>query len=361
MITRIKLFFLVVFLSTLVVVVVVVVGDDDDVNLLSFYTVNYSTDVPGINGHMDDKCWSLAENYKTYYVYFKSSPEQGKLKTTLRMLWNEKGIYLGIVNYEENMLSIRTNYTIRDDNHLWQDDSAELYFDPSGDGIGFTKFIVNAIGTVADMRRIDAAVSQPEWSAAGAEVVTSKDENAWYIEAFFPWSDLGQRAEAKDIWRFCHVRYAWSSGSFVGISSSLGGSYARPENFGFIYFNKNDHPKVKEVGKALMGMATQPWTLPIKNGLLVLNNGEPEFIELSDLYENNYNTSQNLLKEIGKISDNSEDAEITDLKQRLEQLYISDKADIDIVKLRVIRDIRGELDELYWKQKLQELMNGENK
>lgn len=344
---------LAVYLST------VIFGFGEDVNLLSFYTVDYSVVSPMIDGNLDDSCWETAAIYSTYYVYFKTVPEPGALKTELRMLWNEKGLYLGVINYDEHVESIRTKHTIRDDDQLWLDDCAELYFDPLGNGVGFTKFAINALGVVADMRRIDASVSLPEWSASGAEITASKGEKAWFIEAFFPWNDLDAIVHSGDIWRFCHVRYAWSSGKFVGVSSSLGGSYARTDNFGFIYFVKNKKLDIKEIGGVLRKVAVQPWNMLINNGLLECRDDKLDFLKLNDLYAANYRTSQKLLRQIKGISVGLSNAVPIELEQQLEQLRVSESMDISMVKLRMIRGVIAELDELYWKQKTDNLLKDE--
>ncbi len=157
-----------------------------NMKILSLYTVNYSPDTPVINGKLNDGCWGKAEVSSTYYVYNRMLPKPGQLNSELKMLWNERGLYLGITNYERNMSAVRAKYTARDDINLWRDDCGEIYFDPAGNGVGFTKFIINAIGTIADQRRIDAAVTLTDWSAAGVQVATSQDADAWYIEAFSP-------------------------------------------------------------------------------------------------------------------------------------------------------------------------------
>ena len=334
----------------------VLTGHGDNIKLLSFYSVNYSTSSPVINGRTDDSCWQTAEAYSQYYVYYKTSPEPGKLKTEMRMLWNERGLYLSVVNHDLQMSSIRTKYTTRDNPHLWKDDCAELYFDPSADSIGFTKFAINAVGAVADMRRIDAAISLPEWSASGIEISTSQDEDAWYIEAFFPWSDLGQTPDDGTIWRLCHVRYAWSSGKFVGVSSSPGGSYNSPEAFGFIYFSKNKTTNIKDVGKVLRSKATPPWSLPINNGLLVCDGGEPKFSKLSDLYSKHYSETEKLLQQIENMISDGSNVQFMELERRFSGLVSPSTSEIDMRKIKTVLKIADELDEFYWKQKIGNLL-----
>lgn len=157
---------------------------------LSFYEVRRTDSAPVIDGKLDDPCWQAADRHHAYYEYFKPNPGPGVLNTEFRMLSDAKGIYLGIVNYEERIREIRKNITDRDNPQLWTDDCAEIYFDPSADSIGYTKFMVNAIATVSDMRRIDNAVSLPEWNGNGWHAAVSINADNWTIEAFLPWADL---------------------------------------------------------------------------------------------------------------------------------------------------------------------------
>ncbi|MCF6174897.1 MAG: carbohydrate-binding family 9-like protein [Victivallaceae bacterium] len=324
-----------------------------NMKILSLYTVNYSPDTPVINGKLNDGCWGKAEVSSTYYVYNRMLPKPGQLNSELKMLWNERGLYLGITNYERNMSAVRAKYTARDDINLWRDDCGEIYFDPAGNGVGFTKFIINAIGTIADQRRIDAAVTLTDWSAAGVQVATSQDADAWYIEAFFPWNDLGKIAEPGDLWRFCHVRYAWSSGKFVGATSSVGGSYTKPENFGFIYFAQDTQPGIEDISAVLKAKANPPWNLPINDGLLSYNGSETSFKKLAAIYSDHYAAAQKLLKQ-PVFGANQGNPKVKQLKQRFTELKAVGGQDFS--RLRKLIKFSGELDELYWKLKLKDLV-----
>jgi hypothetical protein len=186
---------------------------------LSFYIVNHVKKSPVIDGKLSDEAWRSAPVYNRYYEYFKSNPKAALTKTEFKMLYDDSGVYLGVINYDKNLDKLKANYTVRDAAALWTDDCNEIYFDPYGDGVGYSKFVVNSIATVSDMRRIDAAVSLNEWSGTGWIAKTSQTEDAWIIEAFFPWEDLGGKAEDGKLWRFCDVRYAFTSGKFIGSTS----------------------------------------------------------------------------------------------------------------------------------------------
>jgi Carbohydrate family 9 binding domain-like len=319
-----------------------------NMKLLSFYTANYTSKAPSINGKLDDACWEKAQVYNTYYVYFKPNPIPGKLKTEFRMLYDSKGIYLAIVNYEKNLDKVRKKYTVRDASKLWTDDCAEIYFDPYCDGVGFTKFVVNAGGIIGDMRRIDAAVSLPDWNGSAWNAAVDERKNAWVIEAFFPWRDLGGRVETGSLWKFCHVRYAWSTGKFIGVSSSPGGCYNNPENFGFIYFAGTKPVGSVRIGKLLAKKATPPWCLQQGDSLLVCDSGNKvKLKKLSELIKSASSECEKLIEELKKLNpDVIKSAKTGILKQQK----------TSFANYRALEKLKSQLLELHWKLKLNKLI-----
>ena len=235
---------------------------------ISFYCPAPAKTPPVIDGKLDDPCWREAAEYTASYEYFKSNPGPGKLRNSFRIVYDRRGLYLAIIHYEPNVKMIRKSITNRDNPDLWTDDCAEIYIDPQGQGIGFCKFTVNALGTVADELRLDGNVTRHDWDAVGAVVQTRIESDRWTIEGFFPWEDLGARAKPGDIWRFCHVRYAWPKGKFVGTSSSPGGNYAATGNFGYLCFSDGSGVDTDRISKLLLEKAAPPWCIRLGDDLI---------------------------------------------------------------------------------------------
>jgi hypothetical protein len=326
-----------------------------EMKLLSFYTANYSAKAPIINGTLDDACWKKAQVYNTYYVYWQPNPGPGKLKTSLRMLWNEKGLFIGITNYDKNMDKIRAVYTTRDSSKIWTDDCAELYFDPYADSVGFTKFSVNALGNVADMRQIDAAVKLTGWSASGLEIKTSKNAKSWIIEMFVPWSDLGKPPLSGTIWKFCHVRYAWSSGKFVGVTSAPGGNYNNTGNFGFLYFAGDKQPGLNTIGSILRKKAAPPWCLPLGDSLLVYDNDKLTCEKIQQIFKSKQNSATNRITQIKQLLKGS------NLENLNKQLSVFDNLkkvkNPTFTEIRKMNELNAEFDAIYWNLKLKKLID----
>lgn len=236
---------------------------------LAFYEVHQATAAPNADGMLPDAAWKEANSAGTYYEYWKSSPGLGELKTEFRMLYDERGIYLKLTNYETQLDKIRGTLTNHDDPRLWTDDSAQIYFDPQASGVGFVNFTVNCLGTMGDMKRLDAAVVLNDWSGSQWHAKTRKTADAWIIEGFFPWADLGKKANQGDIWMFDHVRFSWTTGKYVGVTWAPGGNYASPTKFGYLHFAGKTEAAPLATGKLLSRIASPPWVLPLNSGLLM--------------------------------------------------------------------------------------------
>jgi len=331
-----------------------------EIHEMSFYIVNYVSEPPVIDGNLDEPSWAGAIAYTTYYEYYKPNPDPGTLMTNLKMLWDKRGIYIGIINYKVNMANIKAKCTSRDAPDLWKDECAELYFDPVANGIGFTKFTVNVLGTLGDMRQIDTSVSLNEWNASGVRVATAQNADSWNIEMFIPWDDLGKTAIPGDLWKFCHVRYDWSSGKFVGVTSSSGGNYADPGKFGYIYFAKDGKPDRNEIAGILQKKVAVPWCLEIDNELLFCDDIKLVFEKISSLIKKeqekvraNFEKSNNSIKTINN----------QDLDKKFKTLKVRAEAAMNVCQQGTIRTIKSlmvlnaELTELNFQIEAEQLSN----
>lgn len=250
-------------------VVLAAYAADAGMQTLAFYEVKPAAQAPVLDGRLSDPAWQGANRAKAYWEYYKSDPGPGALDTEFRMVYDARGVYLAVINRDPKVQEIRAVRVTRDDPQMWQDDCAEVYFDPAGLSVGYSRFVVNPLGTQQDSRRIDTAVSLPHWSGTGWQVQTATATDAWIIEAFFPWSDLGRKAEPGQLWRFCHVRYAYSTGKFQGVTWSPGGNYRTPERFGYLYFGSAGVLPLEQVGDLLSSSVTPPWSLPAGDRIAV--------------------------------------------------------------------------------------------
>ncbi|MEI3558934.1 sugar-binding protein [Akkermansia massiliensis] len=327
---------------------------------LSFYVVSpVEGKAPVVDGSLNDAAWEKATAFRNYYIYNCTKPTPGKLKTEFRMLYDVKGIYLGIINFEEHPEKLRKIITDFDSAAIWTDDCAEFFFDARANGISYHCFKVNCIGPRADFRRRDAAVYQNDWSGTDCPPRTSIGKDRWTIEAFFPWSDLPAKAEMSDIWMFCHARYAYTGGNFAGATSSVLGGYSSPRNFGYIYFKgANDTVSPEKVSVLLSRSAEEPWCAMAGDTLIMRDKGKSIFTEFDQAGENEFVKIEKLSAELARVCGESA------LKKYREELdainrecHVLKKEKITLSGLRNLYVLKERCRALKWKIALEESLN----
>ncbi|MBQ9771366.1 MAG: hypothetical protein IJW23_06030 [Lentisphaeria bacterium] len=235
---------------------------------VSFYCATPAKSIPVIDGKLDDPCWNVPE-YTASYEYFKPNPGPGQLKNSIRMIYNERGLYIGIIHYDNNPKTARATITDRDNPNLWMDDCTEFYIDPDAAAIGWRKFVINILGSVTDVWRIDSSVYREDWTADGWEMKIHITENSWQIENFMPWSVFNKKASAGDIWTFCHVRYSWGTGKFIGTTSCPGANNNATHNFGYLCFvSEKQTVNLNEIAKTLSSRIAPPWCIGMNNEVI---------------------------------------------------------------------------------------------
>lgn len=240
---------------------------------VSFYCATPAKSIPVIDGKLDDPCWNVPE-YTASYEYFKPNPGPGALKNSIRMIYNDQGLYIAIIHYDDNPKKARATITDRDNPDLWRDDCTEFYIDPDAAAIGWRKFVINILGSVTDVWRIDSSVYREDWTADGWEMKIHVTENSWQIENFMPWSVFNKKAVAGDIWTFCHVRYAWGSGKFIGTTSCPGANNNATHNFGYLCFvSEKQQVKLDEIASVLSSRIAPPWCIGMENNV-IYNEGD---------------------------------------------------------------------------------------
>lgn len=320
---------------------------------VSFYTPTVTSKAPVIDGKLDDECWKKAPIYDNTYEYFKPNPNAGKLKNSFQIVYNEHGMYLGIINYEKNPEKLRMNVKNRDNSATWLDDCAELFIDSDGQGVGHRKFTVSASGAFADIWRIDGAVVRHDWDSTGTIIKTGVNKDNWVIECFFPWEDLGKKAGEGDIWMFCHIRYAWTSGSFIGTTSSPGGNYSATGNFGYLCFAGEKPVKTETITNTFMQRIAPPWCVQINDNLISNRGKGPESRPLKQVIDSEKavvsalvpikNVPAKYQKEYNKI--------LADVKNALES------KELTVQSYRTLSALASQITKFTWKVKLENNFN----
>lgn len=320
---------------------------------VSFYCPVRISQSPVIDGKLNDKCWGQVAPYTATYEYFKPNPGPGALQNTIKIAYDDKGFYLGIINYEKNPANIRKTITNRDNGSIWTDDCAELYIDSQGQGVGFRRFTVNALGTFGDILRIDGAVTRNDWNSNGTIFKTSINADNWTIEAFFPWEDLGRKAQKGDIWMFCHTRYAWPNGKFIGTTSSPGGNYSATGNFGYLYFSDTAKVDSGKITQILMQRIAPPWCVKIDDKLISNQGKGLQSESIDTVIKREMNIINNMLP-VKNIPANFR-KEYDKLLAEYDQ--VKTISELSVQKYRSLNTLASKISKFQWKVKIANQFN----
>lgn len=230
---------------------------------ISFMTAMPAEKSPVIDGVLDDACWAKGVPNRNYYGYFQANPKRVATKTSCTVLYDAKGVYVGVENMEPLIGKLVKNVTKDFDGMMYNDDCAEIYFDPDANGVGYYKFVVNSLGKHDSDWRMDAANYHYDWVAQGVVSAAKIGSDRWTFELFVPWSALHGRTAptAGTVWTFNHSRFRMTE---WGLSSSApGGCGTVPEKFGYLYFSDGGKPDPDQVCDIIASRLSTVWGVAI--------------------------------------------------------------------------------------------------
>jgi|GEM_PF-425738 len=334
-------------------------ADNAALRKLAFYGAPPTACTASTEGKLADSCWAQAPESSGYYEYWKPNPAPSILKTRFKMLYNDSGIFLKIINYDDNLNKLRASIIRRDAPRLWTDDCATIYFDPQANGVGFMNFTINSQGVQSDFKRQDTAVTLNDWSAYGWRASTHQTSDAWIIDAYFPWADLGQKASAGDIWMFDPVRYAYSSGKFIGATWAPGGNYELTTNFGYLYFMKDAHISSETVAQVLETAAPAPWMLPLDEEILVHPQpGKMKLTTANAMAASRHTALQQTITRAKDISKNNATAQKQLTEVETAATVISYQTPVEALDaIDKLAELQQQAERIYWKQRRDNLID----
>ena len=113
-------------------------------NLEKKVTVKYITDVITMDGVLDENVWNSADGAKDFWQYFPSDSIHAKYQSEIKMLFDDKNLYLGI-----KVLASGNDYIIaslKRDFRAGGSDNITMMFDTYSDGNNAFLFGVNPYG-----------------------------------------------------------------------------------------------------------------------------------------------------------------------------------------------------------------------
>ena len=170
----------------------------------------YSLDLV-IDGRIDESEWSDAREITKYYESLPYTLDDASGSQRVLVLEDEKGIYLGFINYQSNE-TIRMQKHQRDD-EMANADMVGVSIDFDGDGLLSYGFSISAGGSILDNVVRNENEVNYDWDSDWGHAV-SIEEGVWYAEMFIPWSVAPMKAQSGDKRRVKLSFYRWLRSEF---------------------------------------------------------------------------------------------------------------------------------------------------
>lgn len=151
---------------------------------------------PKIDGILDEEIW---QNAPVAQNFIERNPKNGQkesedFKTTVKIVYDDTGIYFGATMFDPNPANIQKELTERDD--MGNDDLFGITINGYNDHQQALFFVIQASGVQADAKIMSTADDDFSWNAVWYSAVKIT-ENGWTAEVKIPYSEL--RFPKKDV------------------------------------------------------------------------------------------------------------------------------------------------------------------
>lgn len=193
------------------------------------YPVRRASGPIRIDGRLNERAWANAVEVAGFTV--SGSAKLAPVQTVMRLLYDDKNLYLGVKCVEPHLSALVTKVHVHD-GPVWRDDCVEFFIDANHDHATYWHFIVNSAGVRYEAFKLDSTWTVP-WEAA-----TSKGPNAWYVEAAIPFASLGVAPPRPwEIWGFNLDRERRAGGPTQLYNwADVHGVFNSPSLFGHLIF-----------------------------------------------------------------------------------------------------------------------------
>ena len=153
------------------------------------YNIERVKNPPTIDGELNDMVWSnlnIANNFSQISPN-NGTPEREHQRTEVKICYDSKNIYFGVMMYDNNPDSILTELGIRDKKDV-NSDLFSIYIDPFNDGQVEYEFVITAAGVQTDAK-ISSTSYDNSWDAVWKSSVKTNNKG-WMVELAIPFSQL---------------------------------------------------------------------------------------------------------------------------------------------------------------------------
>ena len=172
---------------------------------------------PSIDGELNEAEWLDASPATNFYQYDPYNGPASNFKTEVRILYDDKALYIGAIMYDNSPDSILTELGFRDASSL-NADYFSIDLNTYNDGLNVVSFGVTASGVQFDIKETNDDDDQ-NWSAVWLSKV-SINELGWVAEIKIPYSalrfpEVDDQTWGLNIWRSIRRLRQMDSWNFV--------------------------------------------------------------------------------------------------------------------------------------------------
>lgn len=226
-------------LATLVVLLTACsVCSPEDTYDIKVYPCARAQEAITIDGALDEPSWQRAPLVGGFTLYDK--PELAEVQTFLRIIYDSKHLYFGVLCDEPKMKKLTPIGQARDASEVFHGETIEIFVDPKHDHSNYFQFAANAAGSMYDSRGSDST-----WSADIA-AKTKLGADSWTLEFAIPWEDLGVEPTSGMVVGFnvCRNRYLGTARQWTNWSQTKA-NFHDPERFAHLVLS----PTAKQLGQ----------------------------------------------------------------------------------------------------------------
>ncbi|GAA3750126.1 carbohydrate-binding family 9-like protein [Terriglobus aquaticus] len=220
------------------------------------YAVHHVSTPPAMDGRLDDPAWSKAEWTSDFVDILGGSAPTPKYKTRVKMLWDDKNLYIAAELEEPNVHAKLTEH----DSVIFHDDDFEFFIKPVVDGESYYEFEMNALNTTWDLflnkpYRFGGKADN-SWEATGLKSAVHVNgtlnqpddtDRGWTLEIALPLNSFASRQQVTlpgngTTWRINFSRVEWLPGheheeNWVWSPQGVVNMHV-PEQWGYLDFRK---------------------------------------------------------------------------------------------------------------------------
>jgi Domain of unknown function (DUF1083). len=160
------------------------------------YNTHYITHKPKIDGHLNDSCWQTGEWADDFVQWIPKEGAKASQPTYLKILYDDKNIYVGIRAIDNEPRKIQRKAARRD---ILSGDVTGVSFDSYHDRRTGFEFDVTAAGQKLDGINTNPWNTDLTWNAVWY-AKTALEDSAWTAEMAIPFSQLRYSRSKEQVW-----------------------------------------------------------------------------------------------------------------------------------------------------------------